>query len=155
MQEDLLNNPEGLDDLATDEAIGASQMHHSVRTGQLIYGRTKGQFNNLSKDTQDIYIEFTLRWHEYIGIGDSFNAFWHLYPSIPTTRSLAPVAPTTTSTLQGPLAPSSSAVLGPLQPSQSALTARFRASSPITPTVSLRLLEAFKGLQTQQGPSMP
>lgn len=155
MQEDLLDDPEGLDDLATDEAIGASQMHHSVRTGQLIYGRTKGQFNDLSKDTQDIYIEFTLRWHQYIGIGDGFDAFWHLYPSIPTTRSLAPVAPTTTSTLQGPLAPSSSAVLGPLQPSQSALTARFRASSPITPTVSLGLLEAFKGLQTQQGPSMP
>ncbi|KAJ5979543.1 hypothetical protein N7501_002885 [Penicillium viridicatum] len=158
MQEALLD--EGFDDhdLATDEAIGASQMHHSVRTGQLIYGRTKGQFNDLAKDTQDIYIEFTLRWHQYIGIGDDFDVFWHLYPSIPTTRSLAPVAPSPSPRPQAPQSPQGpprTLGLRPFEPSQPALTARFRPTSPITTTVSVGLLEAFKGLQAQQVPTVP
>lgn len=132
-------------------------MHHSVRTGQLIYGRTKGQFNDLAKDTQDIYIEFTLRWHQYIGIGDDFDVFWHLYPSIPTTRSLAPVAPSPSPSPspQAPQGPPRTLGLRPFEPSQPALTARFRPISPITTTVSLGLLEAFKGLQAQQVPTVP
>jgi hypothetical protein len=102
MQETLAFEDAIEDDLGTDEAIGASQMHHSVRTGQLIYGRTEGQLTHLTKDLQDIYIDFCHRWHQYIGVGSQFDLFWHLYPSI-TPPSFLPTMP---STALGPDTPS-------------------------------------------------
>lgn len=127
----------------TDEAIGARQMHHSVRTGQLVYGRTEGQFAHLTKDMQDIYVEFSIRWHQYIGTGYDFDAFWHLYPSIPASTSLMPTIP------EPPSGPQDEPTLIPtIRPDQPALSARFGLSTTI-PVVSIGLLESWKSVQAQ------
>lgn len=77
LKEEILDNPAifEIDAIDPDEAIGASQMHHSSSTGLQVYGRQTTQFPKLRSTQQRLFIEFCQRWHSFIGLGPNFLAF--------------------------------------------------------------------------------
>lgn len=84
-----------------DEALAAEQMHHSKRTAMMIYGRQVDQTPHLPHDQENAYIQFTQRWHIYIGLGlDQFSLLDLLYPRGHPISSLSqPSVPARVSTL--------------------------------------------------------
>lgn len=84
LNEEILDDPSEDDgDLGSNEGLGASQMHHSQRTGLLVYGRHSQQLANLTSTVQSRYIAFSQRWHAFIGLGVDFTQFGDIYPTIP------------------------------------------------------------------------
>ena len=64
-----------------DEGLAADQMHHSTRTAMMVYGRQIHQMPNLPHDQENAYIQFSQRWHIYLGLGDEqFPLLTLLYP---------------------------------------------------------------------------
>lgn len=107
MQEDPSLN--SLDHELDDEGLGALQMHHSRQLGQLIYGRQMAQINHLGQDQQTALVEFSQRWHAYLGLAPGqtrlHGLVWpstiDLHPQTWQTFSLG--APTITFPLAQPL----------------------------------------------------
>lgn len=71
----------------TNEALAAGQAHHSAKTAMLIYGRPKVQFSNLALNQQAAFIDFSQRWHHYIGLSPDFNLLGHLFQPVSLDRS--------------------------------------------------------------------
>lgn len=107
MQEDP--SLDSLDDELDDEGLGALQMHHSRQTGQMVYGRQAAQVNHLGQDQQTALVEFSRRWHAYLGLAPQQTCLHSLV--WPRTKDLEPQtsqtvtleAPTVTFPLAQPL----------------------------------------------------
>lgn len=85
MEGDSIEAPE-LSELE-NEALAAGQAHHSVRTAMLVYGRPQVQFGNLPINQQAAYIDFSQRWHSYIGMGPDFDFLSFLYQGRPLPQA--------------------------------------------------------------------
>lgn len=103
MEGDSIDVPE-LSELE-NEALTAGQSHHSTRTAMLVYARPQVQFSNLPINQQAAYIDFSQRWHSYIGMGPDFNLLSFLYEgrSMPQPPQAPPASPSTLATRTLPL----------------------------------------------------
>jgi hypothetical protein len=55
-------------------------MHHSVKRGQLVYGRQQVHFANIMPTQQDAMIQFSLRFHDFFGVTpEKFPLLYRLF----------------------------------------------------------------------------
>lgn len=71
------------DDRDGAELVAAIQMHHSVRTALLNYGRSRATYANTGYALQEKSIAFSKRWHKYLGVdAEHFDLLSVIYPSM-------------------------------------------------------------------------
>ena len=86
MQEMILDDPHAVEDGidTTTEGLVSGQMHHTRHTAQYLYAREQGRgLFGLPGIHQQAFVDFSQRWHEFLGVGKGFTPFWDVYPTIP------------------------------------------------------------------------
>lgn len=84
-------------------------MHHSRQVGQMVYSRQAAQVNHLGQDQQTALVEFSRRWHAYLGLAPEQTRLHYLvWPSAmdlepQTAQTVSLGAPTVTFPLAQPL----------------------------------------------------